>query len=312
MFTVGPHTRPLQATGGLTLVPAYDYQGAPAAKVIVVPAHRSTDATLEWLRSRVATADLIMSVCTGAFILGRARLLDGRTATTHHEFWDDFERSFPKVKLKRGPRFVEHERIATAGGLTSGIDLALRVVERYYGRETGAGHRHLHGVREPFHRRERHAPGVRPVTRRKLRHKWLWSANPVSSATRASGTPSLGQRNAGELHSPAEHVGREAHAVEPAKRARQVNRVHLQLGRERRKPERPAELRLHQLPHPPQPDRAARARPVPAAGSAPLSWPAAVPRVRAPRHPHRARTHRAAGGRATRSGPAAGRAARRA
>lgn len=136
MFTVGPDTRPLQATGGLTIVPAYDYRSAPAAKVIVVPAHRSTDATFEWLRSRAATADLIMSVCTGAFVLGRAGLLDGRTATTHHDFWDDFQRSFPKVTLKRGPRFVEHERIATAGGLTSGIDLALRVVERYYGRAT--------------------------------------------------------------------------------------------------------------------------------------------------------------------------------
>jgi transcriptional regulator GlxA family with amidase domain len=136
MFTVGPDTRPLQATGGLTLVPAYDYRSAPAAKVIVVPAHRTGDATLEFLRGRAKTADLIMSVCTGAFVLGRAGLLDGRTATTHHEFWDDFERTFPKVKLERGPRFVEHERIATAGGLTSGIDLALRVVERYYGRDT--------------------------------------------------------------------------------------------------------------------------------------------------------------------------------
>jgi transcriptional regulator GlxA family with amidase domain len=136
MFTVGPTTHPLQATGGLTLVPAYDYASAPAAKVIVVPAHRSGDATLEFLRGRSASADLIMSVCTGAFVLGRAGLLDGRTATTHHDYWDDFERTFPKVKLERGPRFVEHDRLATAGGLTSGIDLALRVVERYYGRET--------------------------------------------------------------------------------------------------------------------------------------------------------------------------------
>jgi transcriptional regulator GlxA family with amidase domain len=135
MFTVGPSTSPLRATGGLQLVPDHDYRSAPASRVVVVPAHRSSDATLEFLRARAGTADLIMSVCTGAFVLGRAGLLDGKTATTHHEFWDDFERSFPKVKLERGPRFVEHERIATAGGLTSGIDLALRVVERYYGRE---------------------------------------------------------------------------------------------------------------------------------------------------------------------------------
>ena len=135
MFTVGPSTKPLRATGGLQLVPDYDYRTAPAAKVVVVPAHRSSDATLEFLRARARTADLIMSVCTGAFVLGRAGLLDGKTATTHHEFWDDFERSFPNVKLERGPRFVEHDRVATAGGLTSGIDLALRVVERYHGRE---------------------------------------------------------------------------------------------------------------------------------------------------------------------------------
>lgn len=133
MFTVGPATRPLQATGGLTLVPTYDYDSAPSAKVIVVPAHRAGDATLEFLRARASSADLIMSVCTGAYVLGRAGLLDGRTATTHHDFWDDFERTFPRVRLQRGPRFVEHQRIATAGGLTSGIDLALRVVERYYG-----------------------------------------------------------------------------------------------------------------------------------------------------------------------------------
>jgi transcriptional regulator GlxA family with amidase domain len=74
-----------------------------------------------------------MSVCTGAFVLAQTGLLDGKTATTHHQSWDDFESSFPKITLVRGKRFVEHDHVATAGGLTSGIDLALRVVERYLG-----------------------------------------------------------------------------------------------------------------------------------------------------------------------------------
>jgi transcriptional regulator GlxA family with amidase domain len=73
-------------------------------------------------------------VCTGAYVLAETGLLDGRTATTHHGSWDDFASTFPKVRLVRGRRFVEHEHVATAGGLTSGIDLALRVVERYLGR----------------------------------------------------------------------------------------------------------------------------------------------------------------------------------
>jgi transcriptional regulator GlxA family with amidase domain len=76
-----------------------------------------------------------MSICTGAFVLAETGLLDGKTATTHHQSWDDFEAAFPNVQVVRGPRFVEHDRVATAGGLTSGVDLALRVVERYVGRD---------------------------------------------------------------------------------------------------------------------------------------------------------------------------------
>ena len=78
-----------------------------------------------------------MSVCTGAFVLAEAGLLAGKKATTHHDFHDRFAAQYPSVALERGLRFVESGRnLATAGGLTSGIDLALRVVERYFGRET--------------------------------------------------------------------------------------------------------------------------------------------------------------------------------
>ena len=90
----------------------------------------------EWLQSNSPKTDATLSVCTGAYQLGRAGLLDGLDATTHHDFYDDFAESFPKVRVQRGLRFVENEHIATAGGLTSGIDLALRVVERYFGRDT--------------------------------------------------------------------------------------------------------------------------------------------------------------------------------
>jgi transcriptional regulator GlxA family with amidase domain len=74
-----------------------------------------------------------MSVCTGAFNVAQAGLFDGKSATTHHDFYDTFEQLFPKVKLVRGPRFVDQGRVCSAGGLTSGINLALHVVERYHG-----------------------------------------------------------------------------------------------------------------------------------------------------------------------------------
>ena len=138
LLTVAEATDPLQATGGLTLVPDHTFVSAPQPNVVVVPAHQSSAATTEWLRAAAPKADLLMSVCTGAFVLAGTGLLDGRTATTHHDFYGDFEAQFPKVRLVRGRRFVEHDRVATAGGLTSGIDLALRVVERYLGRPAAA------------------------------------------------------------------------------------------------------------------------------------------------------------------------------
>jgi transcriptional regulator GlxA family with amidase domain len=138
-YTIAETIDPVEASAGLTIVPEYAYATAPQPNVVVVPAHQSSETTLGWLRRAAGRADVVMSVCTGAFVLGSAGLLDGRTATTHHDFFDDFEASFPKVELIRGVRFVEHDHIATAGGLTSGIDLALRVVERYLGRPAAAG-----------------------------------------------------------------------------------------------------------------------------------------------------------------------------
>lgn len=135
LFTVAEKIETITGSGGLKLVPDYTFETAPAPKVVVVPAQRGSKALHAYLRKVVASTDVLMSVCTGAFQLGHAGLLKGMSATTHHDFFDRFAREFPDVTLKRGLRFVEEERISTAGGLSSGIDLALRVVDRYFGRD---------------------------------------------------------------------------------------------------------------------------------------------------------------------------------
>lgn len=136
LYTVSDNTEAIEASGGMKIIPDYTFENAPAPKVVVIPAQTGSKALHAWLRKVVDTTDVTMSVCTGAFQLGRAGLLSGKEATTHHDFFDRFAKTFPDVKLKRGLRFVEGAKISTAGGLTSGIDLALRVVERYFGRET--------------------------------------------------------------------------------------------------------------------------------------------------------------------------------
>lgn len=135
LFTVSEKTEVLTGSGGLKLVPDYTFADAPQPKVVVVPAQRGSEALHEWLREVVKTADVTMSVCTGAFHLGKAGLLSGKSATTHHDFLDRFAKAFPDATVKRGLRFVEGDKISTAGGLSSGIDLALRVVDRYFGRD---------------------------------------------------------------------------------------------------------------------------------------------------------------------------------
>ena len=135
IYTVGESLKPIECTGGLTIVPNYTFEDAPQPQLISVGAQMGNAALMDWLKSASAETDLTMSVCTGAFKLAKAGLLDGQKATTHHDFYDDFEDEFPEIELLRGPRFVENGQFATAGGLTSGIDLALRVVSRYYGNE---------------------------------------------------------------------------------------------------------------------------------------------------------------------------------
>lgn len=135
LFTVAETPEIVVSGSGLKLKPDYTFATAPEVKVIVVPAQKGSDAMIDWLKKTAPMTDVTMSVCTGAFKLAKAGLLAGKPATTHHEFFDKLEKEYPDIQVKRGVRFVELEKISTSGGLTSGTDLALRVVERYFGRE---------------------------------------------------------------------------------------------------------------------------------------------------------------------------------
>jgi transcriptional regulator GlxA family with amidase domain len=136
LFTVGVSKQPIRTSGGMAVVPERTFADAPVPDIIVIGAQRGAPEMYDWLRKMRGRTQLIMSVCTGAFKLAEAGFLDGKQATTHHDFYDDFARRYPKVKLARSKRFVQADAATfTAGGLSSGIDLALHVVELYFGRE---------------------------------------------------------------------------------------------------------------------------------------------------------------------------------
>jgi len=135
LFTVADSPDIVVSGSGLKVVTHYTFANVPEVKVVVIPAQHGSDTMHDWLKKIAPTADVTMSVCTGAFHLAKAGLLSGKAATTHHDALDRLQSEFPDIHVKRGVRFVESEKIATAGGLTSGTDLALRVVERYFGRD---------------------------------------------------------------------------------------------------------------------------------------------------------------------------------
>ena len=136
LYTVAATKNPIRASGGMKIAPDYTFANAPAPRILVIPAQSDPRAaTKDWIRKVAKNADVVMSVCTGAFVLADTGLLSGKPATTHHSAYVRLASQFPDIQVKPGARFTETGNIATAGGLSSGIDLALRVVERYFGRE---------------------------------------------------------------------------------------------------------------------------------------------------------------------------------
>lgn len=141
VFTVGPSTELRRSVFGLQVRPDYDFEHAPPADVLLVPGGNAREianpAHKAWLRQRVAESRIVLSVCTGAFVLGEAGLLDGLPgATTFAGSLNDLGARYPKLqRVVRDRRFVDTGKIITTAGLSAGMDGALHVVERWMGRE---------------------------------------------------------------------------------------------------------------------------------------------------------------------------------
>lgn len=136
LYTVAETDKPIRASAGLTIVPDYSFGTAPPPKLVVVPAQSgSSPAMLDWIRDTSKRTDMTMSICTGALLLAKTGLFSGKAMTTHHGAYNVLATQHPDVTVVRGARFVDNGNLASSGGLTSGIDLAFHVVERYFGRK---------------------------------------------------------------------------------------------------------------------------------------------------------------------------------
>ena len=138
VFTVGATAAPIRTVFGLHITPDFDLDHAPAADLLLIPGGGVGDTmknprVISWIRQRAAASRYVMSVCNGAFFLAKAGLLDGLTATTTSGRIEELATEYPKVHVVR-KRFVDNEKVITTAGLSAGIDGALHVMDREYGR----------------------------------------------------------------------------------------------------------------------------------------------------------------------------------
>lgn len=130
---------PIVAQGVLKIMPEYSIEDAPKADILAFFGGSAWNAVKEpsvikWLQD-APKPQYYFSVCTGAFILGKAGMLDGLTVTTFHESIDGLQKDVPKAKVLSNVRFVDNGKVITTAGISAGIDGALHLVEKVRGRD---------------------------------------------------------------------------------------------------------------------------------------------------------------------------------
>ncbi len=135
IFTVSKTKKLLTAQGVLKFTPDYDIATAPPFDILAVfggntgPTSNDPE-VVSWIKSRKSSTQYYFSVCTGAFILGRAGLLDNLTITTFHLSLNDLQTAVPSAKVLPNTRFVDNGRVITTAGISAGIDGALHLVAK--------------------------------------------------------------------------------------------------------------------------------------------------------------------------------------
>ena len=148
-YLVAENGAALTTNMGMQVVPNYSFGQEPKPDVLVIPgggssgepgsrrygvgAQLDNDTVIDWIRSTAAASTHVLSVCNGAFLANRAGLLDGLTATTTAGYIDYLATVAPGTKVVRDQRVVDNGKVVVTGGLSAGIDGALRVIEKLEG-----------------------------------------------------------------------------------------------------------------------------------------------------------------------------------
>lgn len=132
---IGRTTASVRARAGLKVVPDHGMTDHPPLDLLVIPGGVVTDELAKpdvarWIAQVARHTPVVASVCTGAFLLAQAGLLDGKRATTHWEDLQDLQAMFPQVSVQEAVRWVDEGSVVTSAGIAAGIDMSLHLVAR--------------------------------------------------------------------------------------------------------------------------------------------------------------------------------------
>jgi transcriptional regulator GlxA family with amidase domain len=141
VYTVAEEQKPVCARNNLSVNPSYSISSCPAPQILIVPGgygtrrEMSNQNLIQWISAVSKSAELVLSVCTGALLLAKAGLLEHLNATTHHGALDLLQQVAPNTTVIK-ERIVDNGKVILSAGISAGIDMSLYVVAKIYGAET--------------------------------------------------------------------------------------------------------------------------------------------------------------------------------
>lgn len=133
--TISDNGKLVSARNGLKIQPDYGFGNTPELDILIIPGGPGAfmiekPNVIDWIGQQSRKTEILASVCTGAFMLARAGVLDGKKATTHWNFIDLLEKKYPEILVQRDVKYVDEGTIITSAGVTAGIDMSLHLVSK--------------------------------------------------------------------------------------------------------------------------------------------------------------------------------------
>lgn len=132
----------ISARNGLKIKPDYNFNDNVNFDILIIPGGYGAEdieinnvKVIEWIKNQFNKVQILASVCTGSFLLGKTGLLDNKNATTHWMDIKKFQDEFPKIKVHENVKYIDEDKIITSGGVSAGINMSFYIIKKLLNKE---------------------------------------------------------------------------------------------------------------------------------------------------------------------------------